>query len=261
MGRRYGQHFLSDVGILQRMLDCAQLTADDTVVEIGPGLGVLTEMLLRRVGRVIAIEIDSDLHQKLRGRLCGYDNFTLVAGDALKFDYREIERFKVVSNIPYCITTPLIFKLLEEAGGLQSMTLMLQKEVARRITALKGSKAYSVLTLMVQYRSSTSLDFIVPRGAFRPPPKVDSAVVSFFALEAPAVTVNNEQAFFKVIRTAFLRRRKTIANNLKPYDINIKDILGDIGIDHMTRPERLSLEDFARISLALEQRRHNNNCR
>ncbi|KJU81826.1 rRNA adenine dimethylase [Candidatus Magnetobacterium bavaricum] len=240
------------------MLDCAQLTADDTVVEIGPGLGVLTELLLKRAGRVIAIEIDSSLYQRLRGRLRGYDNLTLVGGDALKFDYGGIERFKVVSNIPYCITTPLIFKLLQEARGLQSMTLMLQKEVAQRITALKGSKAYSVLTLMVQYRSATSLNFVVPRGAFRPPPKVDSAVVSFVVLTAPAVTVNNEQSFFKVIRTAFLRRRKTIANNLKPYDVNIKDILGDIGIDHMTRPQQLSLEEFARISLALEQRRNNN---
>ncbi|MBF0537416.1 MAG: ribosomal RNA small subunit methyltransferase A [Nitrospirae bacterium] len=258
MGRRYGQHFLSDVGILQRMLDCAQLTAEDTVVEIGPGLGTLTEMLANRVRRVIAIEIDSNLYQRLRSRLSlSYDNLTLIEGDALQFDYGGIERFKVVSNIPYSLTTPLIFKILEEAKGLQSMTLMLQKEVAQRITAHKGSKQYSVLTLMVQYRSSTNLNFIVPRTFFRPPPKVDSAVVSFVALATPAVVVSNEESFFKVIRTSFLKRRKTIANNLKAYDINIKDILSDIGIDPMTRAERLSLEDFARITQSLAQRRHN----
>ncbi|MBF0337761.1 MAG: ribosomal RNA small subunit methyltransferase A [Nitrospirae bacterium] len=244
------------MGILQRMLDCAQLTADDTVVEVGPGPGVLTEMLAARAGRVIAIEIDADLYQRLRVRFAGCDNITLIAGDALDFDYSGIERFKVVSNIPYSITTPLIFKLLQEAKGMQSMTLMLQKEVALRITANKGTKDYSVLTLMVQYRSSARLDFIVPRHVFSPPPKVDSAVVSFVTLPTPAVAVNNEESFFKVIRTAFLRRRKTIANNLKSYDINIKDILSDIGIDHMTRAERLSLEEFARVSHALEQRRH-----
>ncbi len=236
------------------MLECAQLTPEDTVVEIGPGRGVLTEGLLERVQRVIAVEIDPYLCKLLRSRFKNSANLELIEGDVLQFDFKAIERFKVVSNIPYNLTTPIIFKILEEGQGLQGIILMLQKEVAKRITSLKGCKDYGVLTLMVQYRSSSRLEFVVPREAFRPPPKVDSAVVSFSPLPRSAVKVCNEESFFKVIRTSFLQRRKTLANSLKPYGSNIKTILTDIGIDPMARPETLSLDDFARLSDTLTQK-------
>ncbi|KJR43979.1 dimethyladenosine transferase [Candidatus Magnetoovum chiemensis] len=248
-GRKLGQHFLYNRSILERIADSANISSSDTVVEIGPGAGTLTESLLTRAGKVIAIELDTNLYNRLRDKFKHIDNLTLVQKDALYFDYSVIGKFKVVANIPYYITTPIIFKLLEYKENIQSMTLTIQKEVADRILAKSGNKTYGALTLTVNYRSRTSLAFNIKRGAFNPPPKVDSAVVSFEILNIPPVNVADEKLLFTLIRTAFKQRRKTIHNSLKSIaNVNIKEMLEAAQIDLMARAENLEIADFARLA-------------
>lgn len=249
MTKKYlGQNFLYDPAILKRMIQVAQLSKEDTVVEIGPGPGRLTKMLAERVKKVIAIELDEELFEKLRGDFIGYNNVELIHGDALKFPFEEIGGFKVVANIPYYITTPIIFRLLEAKENLRSMTLTIQKEVAERIAAEPGGKDYGVLSIMVQYYSLPKMKFIIKKEAFRPMPRVDSAVIHIKLLENPSVSVKDEQIFFKTVKTAFSHRRKTLSNSLKSLGDDIKDKLVNAGIDPKRRPETLSLEEFARLS-------------
>lgn len=249
MTKKYlGQNFLFDPSILKRIIQTANLTQDDTVVEIGPGLGRLTRMLADEVKKVIAIELDGELYERLKNELSGYDNIELIHGDALKYPYGTLNEFKVVANIPYYITTPIIFKLFEHRDRLGSITIMIQKEVARRIAAGRGNKEYGILSLMTQYHGRPELEFIVPRGAFRPVPKVDSAVVHIEIYKKPPVEVKDEALFFRVIRTAFSQRRKTLANSLKPVSPDIKEILPLAGIEPNRRAETLSIEEFAKLS-------------
>jgi 16S rRNA (adenine1518-N6/adenine1519-N6)-dimethyltransferase len=246
--RRLGQNFLFDPSILRRIISVARLSPVDTVVEIGPGLGRLTTMLAEHAGKVVAIELDEDLYVRLTENLAGLENVEVVPGDALKFSYETLGEFKVVANIPYYITTPVIFKLLEYREQLRSMTLMVQKEVAQRIVAGPGTKDYGVLSIMIQYRGTPRLEFIVPRGAFRPVPKVDSAVLHIELLKGPSVSVKDEKLFFRVIRTAFSQRRKMLLNSLKPISENVKEKLVSAGIDPARRPETLRIEEFARLA-------------
>lgn len=246
--KHLGQNFLFDPSILKRIIQTANLTQDDTVVEIGPGFGRLTRMLADEVKRVIAIELDGELYERLKNELSGYDNIELIHGDALKYPYGTLNEFKVVANIPYYITTPIIFKLFEHRDRLGSITIMIQKEVARRIAAGHGNKEYGILSLMTQYYGRPELGFIVPRGAFRPVPKVDSAVVHIEIYKKPPVKVKDEALFFRVIRTAFSQRRKTLANSLKPVSPDIKEILPLAGIEPNRRAETLSIEEFAKLS-------------
>jgi 16S rRNA (adenine1518-N6/adenine1519-N6)-dimethyltransferase len=249
--KHLGQNFLFDPVILTRIMDAAGLARDDTVVEIGPGPGRLTRLLADNVKKVIAIELDQDLYGRLRADLIGYRNVELVHGDALKFRYEGIGRFKVVSNIPYYITTPIIFRLLEARGYLQSMTLTIQKEVAERIVASPGGKDYGVLSIMVQYRALPEMNFIIPKESFRPAPKVDSAVLHIRILERPSVDVEDEEMFSRIVRTAFSQRRKTLSNSLRGLGENIKEVLVSAGIDPGRRPETLSLKEFAGLTDSL----------
>lgn len=251
MKRPFGQHFLFDPNILKKIIKCSGVTPDDTVVEIGPGLGTLTRFLSLYAKKVIAIELDKRLIEKLEGILSESSNVEIIQADALKFPYDTIEgKFKVVANIPYYITTPLLFRLLEFKGKVQSMTLLMQKEVARRIAASHGSKEYGVLSISAQFYTKPKLEFTVSRKAFLPSPKVDSAVVSFEVSQSPLYPVKDEELFFRVAKTAFSQRRKTIANSLKTFE-GIKDALRKAGIDPGIRPEKLSIRDFTKLTDAL----------
>ncbi len=246
--KHLGQNFLYDSSILSNIIRSADLSSEDIVVEIGPGPGRLTRMLAETAKKLIAIELDPELYEKLKGDFIAYGNVEIVHGDALKFPFETIGKFKVVANIPYYITTPIIFRLLEAKQNLKSMTLTIQKEVAERIVAQPGGKAYGVLTIMIQYFARPELKFIIPKEAFRPSPKVDSAVVHMKILEQPAVIVKDEKMFFSLVRTAFSQRRKTLSNSLKSFGENIKDAMISAGIDPQRRPETLSIEEFARLS-------------
>jgi 16S rRNA (adenine1518-N6/adenine1519-N6)-dimethyltransferase len=246
--KHLGQNFLYDPSLLTKIIDAADLSGNDTVVEIGPGPGRLTRLLADAVKKVIAVELDEALYERLRSEFVGYRNVELIHGDAMKFPYENVGTFKVVSNIPYYITTPIVFRLLEAKGNLESMTLTIQKEVAERIAAAPGGKDYGVLSIMVQYHAMPEMQFIIPKEAFRPAPKVDSAVLYMKILEKPSVEVEDEEMFFRVVKTAFSQRRKTLSNSLKGFGGNIKELLTAAGIDPGRRPETLSLEEFARLS-------------
>lgn len=249
MAKKYlGQYFLYDPTILKRIVEVARLSPDDTVIEIGPGPGRLTRMLAGGVKKVIAIELDEDLFARLSHDLSAYKNIELVLGNALKYGYEALKEFKVVANIPYYITTPILFRLLELRKRVRTITVMVQKEVAERIVAGPGDKTYGVLSIMVQYHAHAELVFQIPRGAFRPVPKVDSAVLHLEVLEQPFVEVIDEGLFFRVVKTTFSQRRKTLANSLKPLARDSKRILMNAGIDPLRRPETLSIEDFGRLS-------------
>ncbi len=249
MRRRLGQHFLFDPTILKRIVDASNVSSDDLVVEIGPGKGRLTEILAKRVGKVIAIELDERFCDELeRGVLRHLQNVELHCMDVLRFPFEELPPFRVVANIPYYITTPIIFRLLQDKVQLISATLTIQKEVAERIIATPGGKQYGVLSLMVQYFTEPSILFYIPRGAFSPPPKVDSAVIHLKRRAQPPVEVVDRRLFFRLIKDAFSKRRKTISNSLKGYTRNIKEALKRADIDVQIRPERLGMDDFARLS-------------
>jgi 16S rRNA (adenine1518-N6/adenine1519-N6)-dimethyltransferase len=246
--RHLGQNFLYDPSILKRIINVAELNREDIVVEIGPGYGILTKMLAETVKMVIAIELDEELYRKLKTGLAGYRNVELVHGDALKYSYENLPDFKVVANIPYYITTPIIFRLFEVKRNLKSMTLTVQKEVAERITASPGGKDYGVLSIMVQYYAEPTLKFIIPKGAFRPVPKVDSAVISVKILEKPSVEIKNEEFFFKIVKTSFSQRRKMLSNSLKSIRVDIREWLAKAGIDSQRRPQTLSINEFAKLA-------------
>ncbi len=252
MKRPFGQHFLFDPNILKKIIACSGVTREDVVVEIGPGLGTLTRFLSLYAKKVVAIEIDKRLIVKLHKIVSTNTNVEIIQADALKFPYDSIDgKFKVVANIPYYITTPLLFRLLEFKEKLTGMTLLMQKEVAKRIAASHGSKNYGVLSISAQFYTKPELKFTVSRKAFVPPPAVDSAVVHFEVYPSARFRVSDEALFKKVVKTAFSQRRKTILNSLKKLD-GITDALPDAGIDPGLRPETLSIEDFVRLSNALK---------
>jgi 16S rRNA (adenine1518-N6/adenine1519-N6)-dimethyltransferase len=250
--KHLGQNFLFDPSLLLNIIRSADLSDMDTVLEIGPGPGRLTRLLAERVKKVIAIELDHNLYNRLTEELKDLDNIDLVLGDALKFPYERFDHFKVVANIPYYITTPIIFRLIDARKSVQSMTLTIQKEVAERIVAGPGTKDYGVLSIMVQFYAEPELKFVIPKEAFRPVPKVDSAVIHMKLRRKPAVSVQDEAFFKSVVKKAFAQRRKTLSNSLKGFK-HIKDILIQAGIDPQRRPETLSIEEFGRISDCLTE--------
>lgn len=249
--KHLGQNFLYDSSILGRIISSADLSPEDTVVEIGPGPGRMTRLLAERAKRLIAIELDRGLYEKLKGDFIAYRSVEIIHGDVLQFPFETLEAFKVVANIPYYITTPIIFRLLEAKDHLRSMTLTIQKEVAERIVAQPGGKDYGVLSISMQYHTNPELKFIIPKEVFKPAPKVDSAVIQMTIRQAPPVSVRDEKLFFRIVRTAFSQRRKTLSNSLNSFGKDIKDILSEAGIDPRRRPETLSLKEFARISDSL----------
>ncbi|MEK7842579.1 MAG: 16S rRNA (adenine(1518)-N(6)/adenine(1519)-N(6))-dimethyltransferase RsmA, partial [Deltaproteobacteria bacterium] len=212
--KRFSQNFLTDKNVAIRIIECLGLSEGDTVIEIGPGLGILTEGLLGSGARVIAIEIDRDLAGKLRERFCDCNNLEIISADALKVSYKELaaqhkKRLKLVSNLPYNISTPIIFKLLEEREIFSMFLFMLQREVAQRIVSPPDTKEYGVLSVMVQLLADVKSEFDVPPSCFYPVPKVYSSVVRFNILDKPRVELDDIDFFKKVVKASFGQRRKT----------------------------------------------------
>ena len=250
-----GQNFLIDKNIVRKIVRSAQLQPGETVLEIGPGGGILTEALLDAAGLVIAIELDSALCARLRETLGARPNFRLIEGDAVTFDYAQVPGpFLVVANLPYYVSTPLLFRLLEQGRRVDRMVLMLQEEVATRLAAAPGSKAYGVLSVAAQFRCDVRLAFKVPASCFRPKPQVGSAVVALTPLAGPRVPVRDERFFFKVVRAGFAHRRKALPNSLRDEGFAAAPTaaaLEKAGIDPRRRAETLSLAEFASLADAL----------
>ncbi|WP_079504181.1 16S rRNA (adenine(1518)-N(6)/adenine(1519)-N(6))-dimethyltransferase RsmA [Mesobacillus jeotgali] len=261
-----GQNFLIDTNILNRIVDHAELTDHSGAIEIGPGIGALTEQLAKRAEKVIAFEIDQRLLPILEDTLSPYPNVKIIHNDVLKADVRavmeqEFDQSKdvmVVANLPYYVTTPIIMKLLEERLPIRGIVCMLQKEVGDRISAKPGTKEYGSLSIAVQYYTKAETVMIVPKTVFMPQPNVDSAVIRLTLHKEPPVKVKDEAFFFHVTRSSFAQRRKTILNNLtsqlpdgKQKKEQILAALKEADILESRRGETLSIEEFARLSDAL----------
>lgn len=250
--KKFGQNFLIDPNILQKIVDAADIDENSYVVEIGPGLGSLTELLIQNSKKVRAYEIDTDMVQVLTDRLCHYDNFELVQGDILKQDIDIDEEITIVANLPYYITTPILFKLLESDLKIRKIVVMMQKEVAQRLEGNVNTKDYNALSVAIQYRTTPKIAFGVSREVFIPKPNVDSSVIVLDVLDQPRVKVNDEEHFFKVVKASFGQRRKTLVNNLssalgKSKD-EIKTILSSLDIKENIRGEALDIHQFALLS-------------
>ena len=267
-----GQNFLTDPEIARRIVDNVAPLQTDAIIEIGPGTGALTRLLVQRSGSVAAIEIDRYLVEEL-GRSIKAENLSILLDDALRLDWVDIinsakskhlpagsdleSRVRIVANLPYYISTPIIEKLLSVGRRIFDMTLMLQKEVADRITTGPGSRDYGYLSVLVQYRCKASKLFDVPPSAFTPVPKVWSTVIRLSVRESPAVHVENEKKFFALVRAAFAQRRKTILNNLKAassalrFGQPVEQALEASSVTPQRRAETLSIEEFAALFAAL----------
>lgn len=250
-----GQNFLIDDTVLEDIIQAADITPEDLVIEIGPGVGTLTKLLLKKAKKVVAIELDDKLIPILNEELKDFDNLQLIHGDALKVDFDEIigeeGSVKVVANLPYYVTTPIIARLLKGNYNFSSITIMIQKEVAERIAAKPATKDYGALTLLVQYHSSVEIVRKVGPECFIPQPKVDSMVIKLNKLPAPRVDVADVELFFKVIKESFGMRRKTLSNSLKNMKVDRDKLMKafeDAGIDPIRRGETLSIEEFAKLS-------------
>ncbi len=255
--KSFGQNFLIDSHVIEKIIRAAEIGPEDNVLEIGPGIGTLTQYLAEAAGRVVAVEIDEKLIPVLGETLAEYDNVEVINQDILKCDVESIfggRPFKVVANLPYYITTPIIMGLLEGKSHFDSLTVMIQKEVADRMKAGPGTKDYGALSLAVQYYAEPYLAANVPPNCFMPRPAVGSAVIRLKRRETPAVEVKDEKLLFKLIRAAFMERRKTLLNavkNSQELDIpkeRVEEVLTDLGIDTRIRGEALSLQQFALLA-------------
>lgn len=253
MSKKLGQNFLIDEHVVRSIVEAANISEGDAVLEIGPGIGTLTQGLAEAGANVTAVEIDRRLIEVLAKTLEGYENIKVVHGDILRIDIaKEVmaPRYKVVANLPYYITTPIIMGLLEAHMPVDVLVTMVQKEVAQRMVAVPGTKDYGSLSVAVQYYTKPEIMFIVPPASFIPPPAVDSAVIRCTVREKPPVEVD-ERVFFRVVKAAFAQRRKTLSNTLKTTGVpaeTLKVILEKAGIDGTRRGETLSLEEFAAIA-------------
>lgn len=252
--KRFGQHFLHDRQVIEAILRAVDPKPGERLVEIGPGHGALTLPLLQRAGRLTAIEIDRDLVAGLAAAAEGLGELEIVNADILAFDLAELGEngdLRLVGNLPYNISTPLMFHLLESTALIRDMHFMVQKEVAQRMVAAPGGSDYGRLSVMLQYRCRCDYLFDVAPGSFRPPPRVDSAVVRLLPRSGPGIDVGDYERFSSIVQTAFGQRRKTIANSLKP--ILGRDAISACGIDPGQRAENLGVEDYARLSRSLER--------
>ena len=263
--KKFGQNFLIDPHVLDKIVDAAQITKDDFVLEIGPGIGTLTQYLCENARQVLAVEIDDKLIPILADTLSAYDNVTVVNEDILKLDIDQIARehndgkpIKVVANLPYYITTPIIMGLFESHVPLESITVMVQKEVADRMQSGPGTKDYGALSLAVQFYSKAEIVANVPANCFMPRPNVGSAVIRLTCHEERPVDVKDENFMFKIIRASFNQRRKTLQNglnNASNLNVNKEQVvaaLEKMGLPATVRGEALSLEQFATLSNLLK---------
>ena len=265
--KSFGQNFLTDTNILQKIVDTAEIDKKVNVIEIGPGIGALTEFLAESAVEVMAFEIDDRLVPILADTLRDFDNVTVVNQDILKVDLAQyIAEFKnpdlpikVVANLPYYITTPILMHLIESGIPFSEFVVMMQKEVADRISAQPNTKAYGSLSIAVQYYMTAKVAFIVPRTVFVPAPNVDSAILKMVRREQPAVEVQDEKFFFKVTKASFVHRRKTLWNNLTSYfgkseevKAKLENALAKANLVANVRGEALDLAAFARLSDALK---------
>ena len=262
--KKYGQNFLIDKSVLNRIIDAAEISREDCVLEIGPGLGTMTRYLAERAGEVVAVEIDKNLIPILEETLSDYDNVTLINADILKVDINEIVKeknagrpVKVVANLPYYITTPIIMGLFESHVPLKSITVMVQKEVADRMQVGPGTKDYGALSLAVQYYAKPEIVANVPPNCFIPRPNVGSAVIRLTRHQEPPVKVEDEARLFSIIRAAFNQRRKTLINALSnASELGVSkeqatDALERLGLSLTIRGEALTLEQFACLAREL----------
>ena len=259
--KNLGQNFLIDESVIIDACDSANINKEDLVIEIGPGLGTLTKYILERAGKVICVELDDRMIDILKERFFLYENFEIINEDILKVDLHKlikeekngnIKNVKIVANLPYYITTPIIMKLLEERLDLQSITVMVQKEVAERLIAIPGEKFTGAITYSVYYYADSENVRIVDKSSFIPEPSVESEVINLKIRENPPVNVNNEELFFKLIKIAFMQRRKTLVNSLSNSGYieknKIIEILKQLNINENIRAEKLSIQDFANIA-------------
>ncbi|MBZ9606278.1 16S rRNA (adenine(1518)-N(6)/adenine(1519)-N(6))-dimethyltransferase RsmA [Clostridium estertheticum] len=250
-----GQNFLIDDSVLDDVVEGAEVNEEDFIIEIGPGFGTLTRALLRRAKRVCAIELDEKLLPILQDELKEFDNFELIHNDALKVDFNELikdeKSVKLVANLPYYLTTPIIVNLLTGGYNFKSLTIMIQKEVAQRIDSEPNCKAYGAFSILVQYYCDTKILRLVPPSAFLPQPKVESMVIRLDRLKEPKVKVKDEELFFSIVRKSFNMRRKILWNSVKDIGIPKEDLLKCFeraSIDPKRRGETLSLQEFATLS-------------
>lgn len=257
-----GQNFLIDVNIIHNIIEASDIDADTGLIEIGPGMGSLTEQLAKNAKEVVAFEIDQRLIPVLKDTMGPYDNVTVINEDILKADiahyvaehFSECNKIMVVANLPYYITTPILLNLMQQSLPIDGYVVMMQKEVGERLNAQVGTKAYGSLSIVAQYYTETSKVLTVPKAVFLPPPNVDSIVVKLMKRDTPIVTVDDEDKFFKMTKAAFSQRRKTINNNYQSLFVNgkankqiILDWLEASDIDPRRRGETLSIKEFAHL--------------
>ncbi len=256
-----GQHFLSDDNLLKKIADSADLTKEDLVLEVGTGLGTLTKHIARSAGFVVSVELDKNIIARAQENLKGFNNIEFINENIMKLNIPDImdahpsfKRRKVVANIPYYITTPLISMLIESKADINTIVLLIQKEVADRIVAAPGGKKYGSLTIYVNYYCEPKIEFRIPRTAFVPPPEVDSAVLKLVRRGKPPVDVKDEKLFFRIVRGAFVQRRKMLRNAIMNANIEGVDkekldkAFADLGIDGKRRGETLSIKEFAELA-------------
>ncbi len=261
--KNLGQNFLINEEVVNNIVGCSNIEKEDLVIEIGPGLGTLTKYLLEKAGKVICIELDTKMLQILEDRFSLYNNFELINNDVLKVDLKniiekekaedKIKNVKIVANLPYYITTPIIMKLLEEELELESITVMIQKEVADRLIAVPGQKNTGAITYSVYYYASSEAIMEVPNSSFIPEPEVTSKVIKLNIRKEPIVTPKDKEKMFKIIKYAFMQKRKTLLNSLTNNGVfenkqKGTEILNSLGIKENVRPEELTLEQFEKIS-------------
>ncbi|SHE63538.1 16S rRNA (adenine1518-N6/adenine1519-N6)-dimethyltransferase [Atopostipes suicloacalis DSM 15692] len=260
-----GQNFIIDTNILRNIVKTAAVDEKTTVIEVGPGIGALTEQIAKEAKEVFAFEIDDRLLSVLDDTLSPYDNVTILHQDILKVDFESFKeqyledttRLVVIANLPYYITTPIIMHLIESSLEVDEMVLMMQKEVASRLEAKPSTKAYGSLSIAIQYYMDVEVAFTVPRTVFMPQPNVDSAIIRLKTLKEPPVQVKNEPLFFKIVRASFVQRRKTIWNNLKKAlddkqkEQELKEAFQKTNVDSSRRGESLTIEEFGQLADAL----------
>lgn len=262
--KRFGQNFLIDDNILENIVEVSNISKSDLVIEIGPGLGNLTEYVINKAGYMLLVEIDNKMIQILNDRFKDKDNYNLLNDDVLKINLDEkideiekkqnikFNKIKVVANLPYYITTPILFKLLKDESRIDSITVMVQKEVAERMVARSKTKDYGILTLMVEYLSDANIEFIVPKDSFIPAPNVTSAIISL--RKNKKFKVSDEKLFFDLIHKSFAKRRKTMINSLILSNFNgmdkeiLNEIFNQLDIDKNVRAEELEIEDYINIT-------------